>query len=157
MRKGFTLIELLVVVLIIGILSSIALPQYQRSVKRARGVEAMTAGRAIADAQNLYYLANGEYEGYFPYNDGENLDIQYPELKYFIVGTGSWGCGGSSCGVGLLLQDAAASNWSGGGAILNYRLSNGKIEETRCYGTQCQDYFTCTYGSGDEAEYCYFN
>ncbi len=50
--KGFTLIELLTVVVIVGILSSIALPQYQRAVEKSRAAEAITMGRIIIDAQN---------------------------------------------------------------------------------------------------------
>lgn len=71
--KGFTLIELLVVVLIVGILASIALPQYQKAVEKSRATEGIILARAILNAQQRYYLANGEYT-----QDLNDLDIQIP-------------------------------------------------------------------------------
>ena len=70
MNKAFTLIELLVVVLIIGILSAIALPQYQKAVGRTRYVQLHMLTESLAQAQEIYYLANGEYADKF-----EKLDI----------------------------------------------------------------------------------
>ena len=54
MKKGFTLVELLVVVLIVGILASIAMPNYTKSVEKARATEAMTMVKAINDAVYAY-------------------------------------------------------------------------------------------------------
>ena len=62
---GFTLIELLVVVLIIGILSAVALPQYQIAVEKSRVAEARSMIQSIAQAREVYRLANGEFPSSF--------------------------------------------------------------------------------------------
>lgn len=54
MKQGFTLVELLVVVMIIGILSSIAIPSYISSIEKARATEAMNVIKNMNDAVYAY-------------------------------------------------------------------------------------------------------
>lgn len=61
MKRGFTLIELLVVVLIIGILSAVALPQYQKAVTKARLAQLDTTVDALRKGISIWLLENGGY------------------------------------------------------------------------------------------------
>ena len=139
MNKAFTLIELLVVVLIIGILSAIALPQYTKTIKRSRGAQIVTLGRSFADAANRYYLENGSYTGL----GLNNLDIKIPSV--------TMGNTGYRAGIDYAYNNEANvcyTKENGGscdeGLGLWYELRSGKITAIKCIKDdteKCQDYF----------------
>ena len=56
MRKGFTLIELLAVVMIIGVLSAIALPQYRKAIEHSRAAEPLTVWSTFSKYANMAFL-----------------------------------------------------------------------------------------------------
>lgn len=86
-KNGFTLIELLVVVLIIGILASVALPQYTKAVEKTRIMRLLPNLRYLKNEIELYYMANGAY----PDDAMTNMDVEITGCRY--TGGGNFQCG----------------------------------------------------------------
>ena len=59
--EGFTLIEILVTLVIIGILSAVALPAYQKHLQRSRRSDAQSQLSVIAQAQERFRSNNLAY------------------------------------------------------------------------------------------------
>lgn len=55
-----------------------ALPQYEWAVEKSRAAEALAILKTLREAQEVYYMANGQYAA-----DMAGLDVDVPQSKNF--------------------------------------------------------------------------
>ena len=163
-KLGFTLIEMLVVVLIIGILAGIALPQYQKSVEKARAAEALISINAILKSIDILYLKSGEYPnmsliGCSDSEDGKCgvLDIDVDSSLICDVDNGNfcrsnyfiWQafCYGSGCDIFAFrtnntkdISTTAGNIWNFSEYTLEISTGNGTVSYKDCYYKESSSY-----------------
>lgn len=61
LRAGYSLVESMTVMVILGILTSIALPRFGRSLEQAKADVAAANLRAVWTAERIYWLENRQY------------------------------------------------------------------------------------------------
>jgi len=81
--RGVTLLELMIVVVVIGILTAIAYPNYRQYVARAKRTEARVALLKIAANQERFYLQNNTYTT-------DMMQLGFPVGAAFITDSNSY-------------------------------------------------------------------
>ena len=79
-KNAFTLIELIVVIIIIGILASLALPRFFRTVEYSRASEALQNLSSLRQSMQRCYLRLGSFLTCSAVTDATfaNLDVESP-------------------------------------------------------------------------------
>lgn len=90
-ESGFTMIELLIIIAIIGILASIAIPQYNSYRTKAMDASAISHLKFILTAEEAYYVQARTYlavpPGEGPGPVGDLPDTTAPAGVGYVVGT----------------------------------------------------------------------
>ncbi|PIQ82023.1 MAG: hypothetical protein COV76_05660 [Candidatus Omnitrophica bacterium CG11_big_fil_rev_8_21_14_0_20_64_10] len=120
--RGFTLVELLITVLIIGLVSTVAFPSYQRMLEGGRVKESRAVLASIYEAERLYRLDNGAYGG-LPDLLGRGYLMEDPDTST------EWSYAVTFPGAGR--YNATATRQGGGSG---YAGTTVTINETETYG-----------------------
>ena len=103
LQKGFTLVELMIVIVIVGILSAVALPNFLNQTSKARATEAKSAiATAFKNAQ-VEYHENGQL--------GSGGTIADCSEEFGLPASGNWEY---TCGVTNNVVKISGENTSAG-------------------------------------------
>ena len=81
-KAGFSLVELTIVILVLGVLTTFAVPRYMRTVEKSKAAEAFSYLAEIASSQARYNAQHGEYASSLI-----DLDIELRAPNHFAVGS----------------------------------------------------------------------
>ncbi len=119
-KKGFTLVELLMVVIIIGVLVTIAIPNYTRAVERSKGGKAKGTLDAIRKAELQYRGINDNYTNTL--GDLTTVDLPYNA----ITADSDWSYAASAATASIVTMTATRRNgpYSSSTIVINH---NGEV------------------------------
>ena len=168
-KNGFTLLELLVVVLIIGILSAIALPQYRKAVEKSKVSQALITLKYMKDRGQEFMLAHSmtaemtssEWAPHYPLtnaklgielSDAWECEIEPNDSYNEVCCSDDWCFDNTSedFGLGGMVPVPSASRKNKNNT-LNEVLFNGKYLYTLFYGTDGR-----LYCENHTVDYCKF-
>ena len=131
-RDGFTLVELMIVVAIIGVLASIAVPQYSKFQAKSRQTEVKIQLGAVYTVEQSFASENTTYSmclGQIGYNrDGSKF--------YYTIGFND-SANSSKCGPAATASSCYYSQWSFDSATSKYTA----VESSKCADANLTNYF----------------
>jgi prepilin-type N-terminal cleavage/methylation domain-containing protein len=138
---GFTLIELMIVVAIIGILVSVAIPNYNKQQNKARQSEAKLALGSAFALEKSFYLEYSAYVGAFD------------AIGYSPTGNRRF------CWVGATTDGGpvgAVTGYSGGASVQSYGKLNSPYSNTLVYDGGCSGFMgKADYALDSQSYYIY--
>lgn len=138
-KSGFTLIEVLTVVIILGILTAAALPQYRKVIKRAEAANALTNVKAIFDSAKRFKMSRSAWPTAVNQLDVELLDVAED---------------------GTMGEFQYTFSPNDGGIVSACRLSNGASSantyclEAHYRRNNIRDVYTCRYSNSRFQDIC---
>jgi type IV pilus assembly protein PilE len=129
-QKGFTLMELMIVVAIIGILASIALPNYQDYVRKSKLAEGTSALADLRIKMEQFYQDNRSYVNgpcvNAPDTANFGIDCGAPlQNSYTIIAAGNGNIAGFTYSIDQANVKSSATLWGGNAACWVVKKNGG--------------------------------